>query len=206
MKTLVRAAVMRLKMRKVDVAEADLSPIDYDMKEINQRAHLAMRRTGRTRIEVAELYGMDTDIPIAMQPPERIPRPTMANVVKLAGLLGVSVRWMLYGEPENDVDLFVIGQQQACSPTCGPACMACGERSASQGGAIISGALNSTVVVQNIKGDDLTDLERELLQSIRALSARDQAAVISYVFTLGQENASIENGLPASAGGPKLEQ
>lgn len=162
------------------------------MPAMNDRVHLAMIRLGQSRVDIAELFGMDTSIPLAMQPPEKVPRPTIGNVAKISGHMGVSVRWILYGEPENDVDRFVIGQQ-ACAPSCGPSCgLACNVdagRSASQGGAVISGAQNSTVVVQHITGDDLSSMEREMIHAIRSLSARDQAAVMAYVFALEKESA-----------------
>ena len=170
------------------------------MTAMNDRVFLAMIRLGQTRVDIAELFGMDTSVPLAMQPPEKVPRPTIGNIAKISGHMGVSVRWLLHGEPENDVDRFVIGQQ-ACVPSCGPlcdrGCSSNGGRSASQGGAIISGAQNSTVVVQNIKGDDLSPMEREMLRSIRALSARDQAAIISYVFALEKGSTGINNDPPA---------
>ena len=169
----VRAVLSRFCRKKVDLRENDLSPDEYNMRAVNDRVYRAIIRVGKTRAEVATMYGMDANIPLAMHPPEKVPRPTMENVVKLAGFLGVSVRWILYGEPENDVDLFVMGQQQTGTAVAGAA--------ATNGAAIITGAHNSTVVVQNFKGHGLTDCEREMIRVFRQLPVRDRAAVVSYV-------------------------
>ena len=179
MRPYMRAAVLRFKLRKANIAEADLSPIEYDMKAINRRAQHAMARMGKTRVEVAEFFGMDSSIPLAMQPREKIPRPTMGNVVKLAEYLGVSIRWMLYGDIENDVDQFVM-RQNSNAPV-----MAQVKNSAEQGAAIISGASNSTVIVQNISG--VNDMEREMITAIRRLPIKEQAAVMAYIFSLEKE-------------------
>ena len=176
----VRSALTKLKLIKLDVREADLSPADYDLCAINQRASLAITRTGRTRIEVAEMFGMDTSIPIAMQPRKKIPRPTMDSIIKMSNFLGVSVRWLLYGEPQNDVDMFVMHQ---VAPSQGTT-IADTRKNAHQGAAIITGAHNSTVVVQNIKCDSLTEMERTVVSALRSLSPRDQADAISYIFAL----------------------
>ena len=184
---LVRAVLLRLRSKKnVELKETDLSPDDYNMKDINDRVLKAIMRTGKTRVEVADLYGMDTSLPLAMQPPEKVPRPTMENVVKLAVFLGVSVRWILHGEPENEVDLFVMSQQSA-----GMTSHTAQAASASQGAAIINGANNSTVVVQNITGESLSELEREVIKAIRQLPVREQASVASYVFAI-EEKAATE--------------
>ena len=171
------------KKKKVALDEKDLSPLKYDMHAVNDRVYRAMSRVGKTRVDIAMLYGMDTSIPLALQPREKVPRPTMENIVKLSVFLGVSVRWILYGEPENEVDIFVMGPH-----ACDTAYMSVTGQSASQGGAIIAGARNSTVVVQNIAGEGLSSMERELIRTIRQLSPREQAAVMSYVFALDQES------------------
>lgn len=152
------------------------------MLAVSDRVYRAMSRIGKTRVEVAALYGMDPSIPLALQPREKVPRPTMENLVKLSVFLGVSVRWILYGEPENEVDIFVMGPH-----ACDTACMSVTGQAASQGGAIISGAKNSTVVVQNISGEELSSMERELIRTIRQLPPRKQATVMSYVFTLEEQ-------------------
>lgn len=177
----VQAVFLRLKMRKVDVIEEDLSPIEYDMKGINNRVYRAMSRTGRTRTEIAELFGMDSSIPLAMQPLEKIPRPTMGNVVRIAALLGVSVRWVLYGEPECDVDFFV---ESAPTQVQGAAALAI------QGSAVVNGNERSTIIVKNIQGEPLSDQEREVLLAFRRLSVRDQAAIMSFVFELENQTFS----------------
>lgn len=136
------------------------------------------------------MYGMDASIPLAMQPPERVPRPTMENMVKLSGLLGVSVRWMLHGEPENDVDVFVMGPL--------PSGASLAATAATNGAAIISGASNSTVVVQNIRGDDLSGMEREMILTLRQLHPKDQAAAFSYVFALESSAAEQKEKAPST--------
>lgn len=187
---MIEAILSRVVRRKKPAAqEDDLCPVEYDMRELNDRMYKAMGRLGKTRVDIAKLYGMDPNIPLVLQPVEKIPRPNMGNVAKLAGYMGVSVRWLLHGEPENDVDLFVMGHQAVQGHGNGA--------SAAQGGAIISGAQNSTVVVQHINGGELNNLEREMIHSFRTLSARDQTAVMSYVFALEKENAGKKNNPPA---------
>lgn len=185
----VRNALTKLKLIKIDVREADLSPAEYDLCEINRRASLAITRTGRTRIEVAEMFGMDTSIPIAMQPRKKIPRPTMDSIIKMSNFLGVSVRWLLYGEPQNDVDVFVMHQ---VAPAQG-ATVSETRKNAHQGAAIITGAHNSTVVVQNIKMESLSEMEREMVEALRRLPLRDQAAAMAYVFSLEKEHEEGKN-------------
>lgn len=185
----VRNALTKLKLIKIDVREADLSPAEYDLCEINRRASLAITRTGRTRIEVAEMFGMDTSIPIAMQPRKKIPRPTMDSIIKMSNFLGVSVRWLLYGEPQNDVDLFVMHQVAPAQGTT----ISENRKNAHQGAAIITGAHNSTVVVQNIKMESLSEMEREMVEALRRLPLRDQAAAMAYVFSLEKEHEEGKN-------------
>ena len=177
-----KTVISKFRKKCLKLRENDLSPAEYNMRDINERVYRAMMKMGKSRVDVAELYGMDTTIPLAMQPPEKVPRPTMENVVRLSRFLGVSVRWMLYGDPENDVDRFVVGDTSDSRQTRG---------SVSHGAAIIAGATNSTVVVQNIKADGLSDLERAVLQALRTLPPRDQASVMSYIFALEKE--SLDN-------------
>ena len=183
----IRTIIRRIAWRKKMTNEDDLCPIEYDMQAINDRMYKAMVKLGKTRVDIATLYGMDPGIPLAMQPPERVPRPTLGNIAKLSGYLGVSVKWLLHGEAENDVDIFVMGLQIG---THTPVSNGAGS-SAAQGGAIISGAMNSTVVVQHMVGDDLSAMEREIISAIRKLPVREQATVISYIFSM--ENATSQN-------------
>lgn len=181
--------ILRFRRNKVALNETDLSPAKYALDEINDRASRAMARTGRTRVDVARMFGMDPGIPLAMQPPEKVPRPTMESVVKLAGFLGVSVRWLLYGEPQNDVDLFVVGKQGHHG-----AISQAAVKSAGHGAAIISGANNSTVVVQNIKGEISCPVEREILRIFRSLPAEKRVQVADYVFSVEKEILKKKNG------------
>ena len=178
----IRSRVSKWVYVRPKLENHDLCPAKYDMYAINERVYRTMSRVGKTRVDIATLYGMDASIPLALQLREKVPRPTMGKVVKLSGFLGVSVRWILHGEPENEVDIFVMGPH-----SCGTACMSVTGQAASQGGAIISGAKNSTVVVQNISGEELSSMERELIRTIRQLPPREQATVMSYVFTLEEQ-------------------
>ncbi len=177
---------------KLKLQSYDLSPEEYDMKAVNDRTFSAMMRVGKTRADVAELFGMDSSIPLALQPKDKVPRPTMGNIVRLAEFLGVSVGWLLTGKPENEVDVFVISVPGVSGANTGSV-----GSSASSGAAIIAGASNSTVIVQNIAMDDLSAMEREVIQAIRNLPARDQAAVMSYVFAMDCEH--VENNQPPGA-------
>lgn len=177
---------MHLRMFKPKIKEKDLNPFLYDLKGINDRMYKAMMKLGITRVDIARLYGMDERLPLAMQPQKKIPRPTIENVVKLADYMGVSVRWLMYGEPENTVDMFVIGQQitkQNSTPNTAYAETV--GASASTGAAIITGTSNSTVIVQNIKKErEESKFEIELLKAFRNLNAKEQILVMSYLFTL----------------------
>ena len=177
----MRAVLSKFRRKRIKLEENDLSPVEHNMQEINERVHTALNRVGKTRVELATMFGMDASIPLAMQPPEKIPRPTMENVVKLSVFLGVSVRWLLHGEPENDVDLFVMHHRP------GGSTFMASSTTAEHGAAIITGANNSTVVVQNFKGENLNDMERAVIQAIRQLPPRAQASAMSYVFALERE-------------------
>lgn len=166
--------------RKIEIKDNDLSPLDYDMEAINSRVYQAMSRTGKTRFDLAALFGMDIGLPLAMQPPEKLPRPTMSNMCKVAQYLGVSLRWVLHGEPENDVDFFVMSSaDKSQTPIIGQA---------AHGAAVITGATNSTVFVQNIKNENASEIEYALLRSIRRLKPKDQAAAISFILALENED------------------
>lgn len=186
----MKLIISRLFKRKnIKLKEQDLNPESYDMKAINDRVYRAMLKTGKTRIDIANLYGMDASVPLALQPPEKVPRPTIGNIVKLSNFMGVSVRWILYGEPENDVDIFV-----GSAPTGGAIGATALGASAAQGAAIITGARNSMVVVQNGKGDDLSPMEQEVIKILRNIPPREQAVAMSYIFALEQEIQEKQGG------------
>lgn len=166
------------------------------MKAINDRVYQAMVRLGKTRVDIAELFGMDPSIPLSMQPVGKVPRPTMENVVKLSVFMGISVKWILYGEAENDVDLFVIGPP-SCEVSCHLVKAGGGSAEASKGGAIITGAQNSTVVVQHINGEDLSELERAVIESIRKLEPRKQAEAMSFILSMEHEAAEKQKEAPS---------
>lgn len=176
MRTFMRAVALRLRLRNAEVYDEDLSPLEYDMRAINDRFHRAAVKTGWTRAELAKRFGMNPEIPLAQQPADKIPRPTMRTIVKACEMLGVSTAWVLYGEPQNEVDLYVdspVGKVGA-----GPSI---------HGSAVVQGNAQSKIVVNHIQGDTLSAQEREVLETFRRLSIRDQAAVMMYVFEMAND-------------------
>lgn len=186
MRTFMRAVVLKCKLRKSEIGRDDLSPIKYDLKAINNRVHRAMLRTGHTRAELAEVFGMDASIPLALQPAEKIPRPTMEAIVKVSQFFGISVRWILYGEIENEIDFFVESQPM----------QSVNSASSVQGSAVVQGNEQSTIIVKNIQGEFLNEQERETLNAFRKLCARDQVAVMSYIFSIEGKSAGKEVNNP----------
>lgn len=165
--------------RKVQDHDGELSPRIYDMRAINDRVHTATMRTGKTRAQLAELFGLDTDIPMCKQPQEKLPPPTMGTIAKVAQFLGVSVRWILTGEAENDVDTLMASVY--------PGHVGVAMHADVSGPAVLQKNNNcSTVIVKNIQGEYLSDQEREMILAFRKLRAADQAVVISTVFSMQQ--------------------
>lgn len=179
----LRRDFLSFRRKKSNSHGAELCPKLYDMRAINNRVYLAAGKVGKTRIDLAELFGLDPNIPLHEQPPEKIPRPTMESMARVANFLGVSVRWLLHGEPENEVDLFV---SSITAGRMGPDGMSV---AANIGGpAVLQKNENcSTVIVKNIQGEYLTDQEREILSAFRGLRAADQAAVISYLLSMDRQ-------------------
>ena len=177
----IRISLLRRFYRKK--AESDQEKFclsRYNAREVNDRVYLAMNRLGKSRCDVAEFFGMDPSIPLSMQPPELIPRMTMETMAKMSIFLGVSVRWMLEGEAENDVDVFVT-----------PPVASAGSATGVQGSAVGQGNANSTIVVKNIHGDDLTEIEKEIVSTFRKLGTREKASILSYIFALEKETEGV---------------
>ena len=150
--------------------------------------YLALGRVGKTRIDLAEFFGMDVSIPLAMQPKDKIPRPTMETIVKVSSFLGVSVRWLLHGEPENEVDFFVMKDCKSHDRFTEAATI----KTAEKGAAIITGAKNSTVIVQTANGDSLSEMERAMISAFRLLRPREQSSALASIFSLEQETIDNE--------------
>lgn len=150
---------------------------DYDIREINDRVFLATVKTGHTRADLAELFGMDASVPLYLQPPEKIPKLTLDSIARVSNYLGVSVIWLLHGKIENEMDHFVSSTTQnngvynLNADVRGPAVVQKNENC-------------SSIIVKNIQGEFLTAQEREFLAAFRSLKVTDQAAVISHIFAL----------------------
>lgn len=157
-------------LHKVELKEDDLDPTEYDMKAINNRFFKALHKTNRTIAEVAEVFGLDPNLPVVLQPKEKVPRPTMATMVKAAHFLGVSINWLLHGEITNDVDHFVESatSQQVHAFT-------------ATGSAIVQGNEQSTIIVNN---DSLNDQERELVKMFRYMAVKNQVELLSHAYEL----------------------
>lgn len=156
--------------RKVVLYDDELNPREYDMQAINDRFFKALSKTNRTRTEIAEYLGLDSRIPLALQPKEKIPRPTMESIVKVATFLGVSVGWMLHGIPENDVDLFVDSAPFQSKHSFSAA-----------GSSIVQGNEQSTIIVNN---NSFTSNEQEILRIFRSLDVKNQVELLSHAYDL----------------------
>lgn len=137
----------------------------------------ALFMLGKSRAEMARAFGLDPEIPLGCNPPDKMPRPTMSNTVKAARFIGVSLPWLLRGEVRNDVDRYVSGATQPP-----PALTA----HASHGSTIIQGSQHSSVTVQHHYGD-LSELERDMITAYRALGSSEQAAVRAFMQSLSNE-------------------
>lgn len=175
--SIIRITLLRrFYRRKAESDQEKFCLSRYNAREVNDRVYLAMYRLGKSRCDVAEFFGMDPSIPLSMQRQENIPRMTMETMVKMSTFLGVSVRWMLEGEVENEVDVFVTTPAGATGAAAGV-----------QGSALVQGNAHSTIVVKNIQGDDLTGMEKEIIAAFRKLGTREKTSVLSYVFALEKE-------------------
>lgn len=152
---------------------------DFDHVAINNRVYSAIFKTGRTLVDVALLFGMDPTVPLRDRDINTIPRFTIATMVKLSDFLGVSVRWMLYGDLENEVDVYVSSPHHA--PT-GPIVTAGSMVEGVTGPTVVQKNDNSTVIVKNIQGEDLNDVEREALRFFRRLTVRRQTEALASLF------------------------
>lgn len=76
----------------------------YNLSAIHERACKAILATGRTQREVAMQMGIDVDTPMHKRKPLE---PTLQNIQKAAQILGVSEKWLIYGVPETQLDLYV---------------------------------------------------------------------------------------------------
>lgn len=141
-----------------------LSQKDYDFIAMHERACCAISKLGRMQREISALMGANVNVPLYKR--ENLP-PTMSNVVKLSEILGVSVHWILTGEPKNDVDYFVISSDGNAHPQ---ACSNNIEKSA-----IVQGNRNSTIIVENYVGHDLNDQETELIRLFRDMNIKQKA-------------------------------
>lgn len=141
-----------------------LSSDEFDFSAMHERACLAIYRLGRTQREIANLMGIDVNIPIHER---KNVKPTMENIVKMAGILGVSVQWLLTGKPESHVDFFVLGSDKA-----NHAHAAIGE---AQKSAVVQGNKDSTIIVKNLIGSDLNEQENELIRLFRIMDVRQRA-------------------------------
>lgn len=159
----------------------DLLGGDFDHVAINNRVYHAIAKTGRTLVDVAVLFGMDPTVPLRDRDPATIPRFTIATMVKLSDFLGVSIRWMLYGEPENEVDLFVDAQQH---PVYFPQGFPASSMIAGVSGPTVVQKNDncSKIIVKNIQGEELNEMEREALRFFRRLTGKRQAEALARLY------------------------
>lgn len=150
----------------------------YDHAAINDRLFLAMQRLGRTRVELAQHFGLDTELPLSAQ--RDLPSATLENFVRAASFLGVSVPWLTLGEIHNAVDEYVSApgfQGGAASGAAG---------SAGNCSAVVQGTNNKTTVVVKHYHTDLNENEWDFVRRYRGLAPKDKAALWSRLFELEQ--------------------
>ena len=173
----VAAQIVHISMINMD----DLLVGDFDHVAINNRVYHAIAKTGRTLVDVAVLFGMDPTVPLCDRDQSTIPRFTIATMVKLSDFLGVSIRWMLYGEPENEVDLFVDAPQH---PVYFPQGFPASSMIAGVSGPTVVQKNDncSKIIVKNIQGEELNEMEREALRFFRRLTGKRQAEVLARLY------------------------
>lgn len=173
----VAAQIVHISMINMD----DLLVGDFDHVAINNRVYHATAKTGRTLVDVAILFGMDPTVPLRDRAPSTIPRFTIATMVKLSDFLGVSIRWMLYGEPENEVDLFVDAPQH---PVYFPQGFPASSMIAGVSGPTVVQKNDncSKIIVKNIQGEELNEMEREALRFFRRLPGKRQAEALARLY------------------------
>ena len=137
----------------------------------------ALFMLGKSRVDLARAFGLDPTIPLGCNLPDKIPRPTMANAVKVARFIGISLPWLLRGEVCNDVDRYVSGTELR------PSSMAA---NAAHGSTIIQGSQHSSVTVQHHYGD-LSPQESDIINAYRVLDCSRQAAVRAFMQSLSDE-------------------
>ena len=174
--------IPQLTRFKPKIKQTNLNPYKHDLNGINNRMYKAMIKLGITELDIANLCNIDEHFSLS--------RPTIENIIKLSNFMGVSVRWLMCGEPENTIDMFVMGQQTTKQNNA-----AAVGTNASTGSAIITGTRNSTIIVQNIQNEQ-NNLETELLQSFRKLSSKEKILVIAYSFAL-ENNKELKKQPPS---------
>ena len=94
--------------RNVDISKDEiLHGPEYDFSAMHKRACAAILVLNLDQRDVAERMGADTSIPLHLRKPFR---PTRRNVQLAANVIGVSVEWLLFGNPLTDTDDFVVAQ------------------------------------------------------------------------------------------------
>lgn len=167
-------------LRRRTRVEATLSPDVYDLRAINERVHDALFRLGKTRMELAEALGMDASIPAASQP-DAIPPASMQTMVRVARFLGVSLRWLLHGVADNEIDRFV------CTASPGPGITGGGIGDV-DGGSVLQGVTAKNITVQNFAGaDGLSRTEAEILILLRGLSPQKKMQAIDAILAIAEQ-------------------
>lgn len=158
---------------------------NYDLAAVNTRLYRAMYLLGRTRVELAEYYGLDTSRPLCEQP--NIPQATTENILKAATFLGVSMSWLTTGEPCSTVDHYVCA---ADTISAGSATAAL-EARAGNGSAIVQDAQNTSVVIKHFHSE-LSEFEQMFIERYRALDAHGKDAVWARLLELNAMHSSPE--------------
>lgn len=123
---------------------------------------------------------MNPAMPLYCQPVDKIPPPTMKNIIRAAEFVGVSAEWALHGKVITQFDLMVANYQNAENPSM-------------KGAAVVTGNANSIIIVKNSAdtADELDAMESEFLQAFRVLNPRNTIRVFSFMVELDVEDSGV---------------
>lgn len=177
----IKALLSRYKQKR-PANNAERS--DYDFAAINTRLFRTMYLLGRTRVELGAHFGLDPSVPLCWQD---IPDASTENLIKAANFLGISLTWLVTGEPCTTTDYYVC---EADNKSAGSAAAAMAS-STGHGSAVVQGSQNTSVVVTHYHAD-LDDNDRDFVRRYRGLAPKDKATLWSRLFEL--EEQALDQG------------
>lgn len=163
----LKTALTRFKSRSQNLLPSG----EYDLAGMHQRACDAIAALDYRQDEISRLMGIDTSIPLYQR---QNPLPTAENIAKVTQILGISVRFLLYGEPQNDIDRLVLSQ---------------GKKST------VAESITNSTVVQNVQAENITvqnftgglnQTETEMLLLLRSLPPRQKIDAINALLSISE--------------------